>query len=270
MSDSTYDFFARYPVFTADEFAARPGSRHSQNRRAQESLLAHHVRSGRLLRLRRGLYAAVPFGVEAKAYRPDPYLIAGKMADDAVLAYHTALELHGKAHSVHEEFVFLSHRAVRKAQVSGGEFRGVSFQKALLHGRNELYGVSKTERLGMEIQVTTLERTIVDLLDRPELGGGWEEIWRSLESVEYFDLEQVVHYTLMLKNGTTAAKVGFFLDQHRKALMVEDKHLRPLKRHLPEQPCYMERSKRAPGRLVAAWRLFVPPEILNRTWEEIA
>jgi predicted transcriptional regulator of viral defense system len=255
MSDSTYEFFAQHPVFTTDEFAARPGSGHSRNRRAQESLLAHHVRSGRLLRLRRGLYAVVPFGMEAKTYRPDPYLIAGKMADDAVLAYHTALELHGKAHSVHEEFVFLSHRAVRRAQVSG---------------RNELYGVSKTERLGMEIQVTTLERTMVDVLDRPELGGGWEEIWRSLESVEYFDLEQVVRYTLMLKNGTTAAKVGFFLDQHRKALMVEDKHLRPLKRHLPEQPCYMERSKRASGRLVAAWRLFVPPEILNRTWEEIA
>jgi predicted transcriptional regulator of viral defense system len=186
------------------------------------------------------------------------------------LAYHTALELHGKAHSVHEEFVFLSHRAVRKAQIHSNVFRGVSFQKALLRSGNELYGVSKTERLGTEIKVTTLERTMVDLLDRPELGGGWEEIWRSLESVEYFDLEQVVHYTLMLKNGTTAAKVGFFLDQHRKALMVEDKHLRPLKRHLPEQPCYLERGKRTSGKLVAAWRLFVPPEMLNRTWEEIA
>lgn len=174
------------------------------------------------------------------------------MADDAVLAYHTALELHGKAYSVHEEFVFLPHRAVRKAQISGGEFRGVSFQKALLHGRNEMYGVSKTERLGIEIQVTTRERTIVDLLDRPELGGGWEEIWRSLESVEYFDLEPLVRYTLLLKNGTTTAKVGFFLDQHRKALMVEDKHLRSLKRRLPEQLCYMERSKRVSGKLVAA------------------
>jgi len=270
MSDSTYEFFARHPVFTGEEFAARPGSGHSQKRRAQESLLAHYVRSGRLLRLRRGLYAAVPFGVESSAYRPNPYLIAGKMADDAVAAYHTALELHGKAHSVHEEFVFLSHRTVRKARIYGGEFHGVPFQKALLDGRKEMYGVVEMERLGLDIRVTTLERTMVDVLDRPELGGGWEEIWRSLESIEYLDLEQVVRYTLMLKNGTTAAKVGFFLDQHRGALMVEDKHLRRLKRHLPEQACYMERGKRTAAKLVAPWRLFVPPEVLHRTWEEIA
>ncbi len=270
MSDSTYEFFARQPVFTVDEFGVRSGSRHSRNQRAQESLLAHHVRSGRLLRLRRGLYAAIPFGAELKSYRPDPYLVAGKLADDAVLAYHTALEFHGKAHSVHEEFVFLTHRAVRVAQVSGNTFRGVSYQKALLRGGNDSFGVAKADRLGAPIHVTTLERTMVDLLDRPALGGGWEEIWRSLDSVEYFDLDQVVEYALMLENATTAAKVGFFLDQHRKTLMVEDKHLLPLRQRRPERPCYLERGKREPGRLVADWRLIVPPEILNRSWEEIA
>jgi len=232
--------------------------------------LAHHVRSGRLLRLRRGLYAAVPFGTNPETYQPDSYLVTGKMADDAVLAYHTALEFHGKAHSVHEEFVFLTHRAVRKAQIRGNVFRGVSFREALLQSGSESFGVTKVDRMGTEIRVTSLERTMVDLLDRPTLGGGWEEIWRSLESVEYFALDQVVKYALMLKNATTAAKVGFFLDQHRKALMVEDTHLVPLRKHRPERPCYLERSKRESGRLVADWRLIVPPEILNRSWEEIA
>lgn len=227
-----------------------------------------HRNAGKMLR--RGLYASVPFGAESGAYQADPYLVAGKLADDTVLACHTALEFHGRAHSVHEELVFLTHRAVRKAQVGGNAFRGVSFQKAPLRGGNELYGVAKTDRMGVEIQITTLERTMVDLLDRPALGGGWEEIWRSLESVEYFDIEQVVEYALMLENATTAAKVGFYLDQHRKALRVEDKHLLPLRKHRPERPCYLERSKRESGRLVADWRLIVPLEILNRTWPEIS
>ena len=270
MSDSTFDFFARHPVFTVDEFAARLGSRHSRNHRSQESLLAHHVRSGRLRRLRRGLYAAVPFGIESESYQPDPFLVAGKLADDAVLAYHTALEFHGKAHSVHEEFMFLTHRAVRKARVGSGTYRSVPFQKALLRAGNELVGVVKADRLGVEVRVTGLERTMVDLLDRPDLGGGWEEVWRSLESVEYLDLDQTVKYTLLLENATTAAKVGFFLDQHRKPLMVEDRHLEPLRELLPERPCYLERSERRSGRLVKAWRLIVPTEILNRSWEEVA
>ena len=33
----------------------------------------------------------------------DPYLMAAKMTEDAVLAYHTALEFHGRANSVQLE-----------------------------------------------------------------------------------------------------------------------------------------------------------------------
>ena len=61
----------------------------------------------------------------------------------------------------------------------------------------------------------------MDVLDRPRHSGGWEEIWRSLESVEFFDVERVVEYALLLDNATTAAKVGFYLEQHRDALMIE-------------------------------------------------
>ena len=66
---------------------------------------------------------------------------------------------------------------------------------------------------------------MVDVLNRPDLSGGWEEIWRSLESVEFFDFDKVVEYALLLGNATTAAKVGLFLEQHREPLMVEEKHL---------------------------------------------
>ena len=48
------------------------------------------------------------------------------------------------------------------------------------------------ERLGVKIAVTTLERTFVDMLDRPHLSGSWEEIWKSFENIEYLDLNQVI------------------------------------------------------------------------------
>jgi hypothetical protein len=80
------------------------------------------------------------------------------------------------------------------------------------------------------VRATTLERTLVDVLDAPRHGGGWEEIWRSLESVVFFDLDTVADYALKLRSATTAARVGFYLEQHREALMVEEKHLLPLGR----------------------------------------
>ena len=109
-----------------------------------------------------------------------------------------------------------------------------------------------------------------DVLARPDLAGGWEEVWRSLEGVEYFDLEQVIDYALLLKSATTTAKVGFFLEQHRDALMVEETHLDRLRKHAPKLPCYLERSRRESGKLAASWNLIVPPAVLERAWEEVA
>jgi len=147
-------------------------------------------------------------------------------------------------------------------------FCGVRFPKRLKNEK-KLFCVNSEERSGVSIHVTNLERTMVDVLDRPELGGGWEEIWRSLEGIEFFNLDQVVEYTLLLKNRTTVAKVGFFLEQHREALMVNDSHLEALSNLRPRRPHYMMRTSRKPGRLVANWNLVVPAEILNRSWQEV-
>ena len=117
--------------------------------------------------------------------------------------------------------------------------------------------------------MATLERTLVDVLDVPSNAGGWEEVWRSLEMVEFFDLDAVAAYAVKLGSALTAARVGFFLEQHREALMVEDKHLEPLRRLRPRQPRYLD-ARRKPGKLVAAWNLIVPDDVLGRTWAEVA
>jgi len=55
-------FIATHPVFRAEEFGAFLAERESRNTRTRDSLLAHYVKTNRLVRVRRGLYAAVPFG----------------------------------------------------------------------------------------------------------------------------------------------------------------------------------------------------------------
>ena len=115
---------------------------------------------------------------------------------------------------------------------------------------------------------TLLERTLVDLFDRPDLGGGVEEVWRSLAAVEFFDLEAVTEYALLLGNATTVAKVGFFLEAHRERLMVSDAHLARLRRHRPRQPHYLEKRDSGKARLVAGWNLVVPESVMDQPWEE--
>lgn len=263
-------FFAKRPVFTYDEFARFLQSRGSTNRKTRDNLLGYHIREGHVIRVTRGLFASVPPATDPEHAPVDVYLLASRLSEDAVVAYHTALEFHGKAHSVHERFLYLTayRRKTSPIKFRGNEFRGVLFPKALRDKGQEFFGVSNADRAGMSLRVTTLERTLVDLMDRPEFGGGWEEIWRSLESVDFFDIDQVVHYTLLLDNSTTAAKVGFYLESNQQGLMVTDAHLDRLRRHAPRQPTYMARQ--AQGRLVKAWNLVVPSNVLDHSWEEIA
>ncbi len=262
------NFFRQRPVFTNEEFADYLSSRGTCNARTRDSLLAYHKKTGRILGVRRGLYTVMHPDANPETHPVDPFLLAAKMSDDSVLAYHTALEFHGKAYSVFEHFYYLTGRSVRTTVFRSNRFRAISFPKKLGLKNQENFGVVVGERAGIDVRVTSLERTLVDVLNRPDLGGEWEEIWRSLESVEFFDLDKVVEYTLLLENATTAAKVGFFLDQHREALMVEDAHLKALKGLRPQNPHYFDRSDRKNGRLVKEWNLIAPHEVLERSWEE--
>ena len=262
-------FFRTHPVFTGEELAAHLAAMGKVGLRTQESLLAYHVKAGRLVRVRRGLYAVVPPGADPDAHPIDSYLIASRLATDAVLSHHTALEFHGRAYSVWRHLTYLAERPPRPLTFRSHVFRGTRFPEPLVRCGGQLFGVSDSDRSGVSLKVTGIERTLVDVLDRPDLSGGWEEVWRSLESVEFFDLEKVVEYALLLENATTAVKLGYFLDRRREGLMVEDRHLAALRERRPLQPHYLDRSKRGSGSLVAEWNLVVPTEVIERPWAAV-
>jgi len=262
-------FFDSTPVFTRAEFDAARAASARRSRRTTDSLLRRYVADGRLLRLRAGLYAVVPRGADAATAPVDPYLVATKLAPDATLAYHAALQFWGRAYSVWQRFHFVTETSTRALRFRGLEFVPVKVPLALRQAPAAERQVTTQRHAGGTVRVTTLERTLVDVLDVPGKAGGWEEVWRSLEMVEFFDLDAVTSYAAKLGSALTAARVGFFLEQHRDGLMVEDKHLDQLRRLRPRQPRYLD-VRRTPGKLVASWNLIVPDDVLGRTWADVA
>ncbi len=262
-------FLNQNPVFTVDQFDNLLSQKGSVNKSARNSLLTYYRKNRRIISVRRGLYIVVPEGLKPESCPIDPFLLASQLTPDAVLAYHTALEFHGKGYSVFERLFYLSNRPSTLVHFRNYEFQCVLNPKSLQEKSKENYGVIKSERSGVVVLVTSLERSLVDVLDRPDLSGGWEEIWRSLESVEFFDLDKVVEYAQLLGKATTAAKVGFFLDQHREMLMVDDNYLKELRALRPKQPHYFERQERKSGHLVSDWNLIIPSTIINRSWGEV-
>jgi len=263
------NYFERHPVFRFADFAAAHAAGGRRSRQTTASVLKQHVAAGRLLHLRRGLYASVPRGADPERHPVDPYLLATHLAPDGVVAYHAALQFHGKAYSLWSRFHYLTRGRQRRFANRDQEFVPVQAPAALRVLPDMGGGVVERPHAGGVVRVTTLERCLVDVLDAPERNGGWEEVWRSLEMVEFFDLDAVLAYTRTLGSALTAARVGFFLEQYRDALMVEYQHLDALHGLAPAQARYLD-SRREPGKLVKDWNLVVPERALNRSWGEVS
>jgi predicted transcriptional regulator of viral defense system len=260
------DFFANHAVFAHREFVAAHTTR-GRSAATGNASLARYLASGRLIRVRRGLYASVPVGRERTRFMPDEYLIAAKAQDDAVLAYHTALSFHGTAYSVWWRFQTMTSRRLRRFTLGNAEFVSIQAPREVRTLPDFGGGIVRRPHAGAEVRVATIERTLVDLMHAPQHGGGWEEIWRSIGSVEFLDLAAVAEHALLMRTALTAARVGYFLEQHRQQWMVEEKHLEPLLRAKPKQPLHWDR-RRESGTYVARWNLVIPEMILRRGWEE--
>ena len=261
-------FFRNHPVFSLSEFHTFLDSHHSRNPHTRKALLQYYTRGGKIISIRRNLYAAVPEESSASTFRVDPIHIAARITPDAVISHHSALEVLGKAYSVYSRITYESAAQTASFQFQGCSFVRTSFPAQILNQFDRSLGIDSIDYHGMEIRVTGYERTCVDALHRPDLTGTWEEIWKSLESIEFFDLELVWSYVSQLGNATTYAKTGFFLEQHSEQFMVDEATLALFERHRPKAPHYLDRKTREKSRFIKRWNLMVPIEILDRTWEE--
>lgn len=262
-------FFYSNPVFRYEEFAhfkSEEGEVSSE--RAIHKALHYYIKKGRLINVRRGIYAVVPPGTQPEQILIDPYLLASKAAKDSILAYHTALELHGSAYSVFEQFTFLTAYKIKPFEVQNRWFRSVTLPITLKDSTHADVGIINLDRQGVTIRVTSLERTFVDVLDRIELSGGWEEVVRSISNMAVLNVSDVITYCLQLNNRILAAKVGYFLEQRQGAFAVQEDLLKPLLDKKPLTAQSLLSDKREMGRLIKKWNIILPIYLLNKTWDE--
>ena len=162
------DFFDTHPVFGHAEFVAVHTAK-GRSPNTSNNLLARHLTSGRLIRVRRGLYAVVPRGVDPARAAVVPYLLASRLTGDAVVAYHGALQFHGKSYSVWRRFHYLTAGRARLFSFRGMEFVPVQVPAMLRQLPQWGGGIETVHHGGGEVKVITLERALVDVLRNPGL-----------------------------------------------------------------------------------------------------
>jgi predicted transcriptional regulator of viral defense system len=125
------------------------------------------------------------------------------------------------------------------------------------------------DRQGVAIRVTAVERTVVDVLHRPELAGGVEEVLKSLDLVRYLDPAKVADYVELLDNRSLASVSGWWLEARRAALGVSDDILARLRARLPRSKHYALGAEPGHAVLIEPWRVLLPPQTIDAAFEGV-
>ncbi len=194
--------------FTAAEAAALLSVSLPRARR----LLSYLASRGWLARVRRGLYTLVPLGATVPAqWREDPWVVATKTFAPCYIGGWSAGEHWGLTEQIFRDIVVVTGTAVRERRVTlqGTPFR-LTFLRPSMH-----FGTRPVWRGQVKVPVSDPSRTLVDMLDKPELGGGIRHVAEILET--YFDGEHrtdqlLLEYAERLGNRAVFKRLGYLIE----------------------------------------------------------
>jgi predicted transcriptional regulator of viral defense system len=250
--------FARHSVLTLEAWANDLGS--SEYRRAARERARYYSRTGRLLKITRGIYAVVPSGARPDRFVPDPYLVAAVLRNDAILSHHAALDLLGVAHSLFTRFTYYTADPRRTLRFLEMSWHALKQPAPLARAKKTDLGVMTLDRQGVIIRATGPERTLVDGFADPRWVGGLEEHVESAAAMRDLDLDLLAQYLEAFDQRILYAAVGWFLEKFPEVAGKEETFLQKLEKHLPRQPLYLDRRRQA-GRFEARWNLMVPAHL---------
>lgn len=195
------------PFTPADAAAAT-----NTDRRQAARLLQQLARQGWVSRLQRGLYVNVPLeATDAGTWSADPWAIASKLFAPGYIGGWTALNHWDLTDQIFSTTVFITSQMVPRRRRSVGQVR-----MELRHRpESALFGTRQVWREGGSVPISDRERTLVDCLDDPSLGGGLRHTAEALatysEQIDA-DWQTLIDYGDRLGNRTVFKRLGYLVE----------------------------------------------------------
>jgi len=219
--------------------------------KSSRSLILRMVNRGVVSRLKAGLFILVPFEMgREREYLGNPFVVARELCGtpDYYISHASAMEIHQMVTQPQLVVYTTTPKFIRPWIVLGTEFRFVRCKLEKFFGYSD-HWVTKTAK----VQVSDLERTIVDGLKQPEYCGGFSEIakgfWMRREDI---DPGKLVDYALMINVGAVIRRLGFLLELFE---MEASRELERLRERLTMTYSLLDPIMPAEGKFLARWRL---------------
>lgn len=218
------------------------------NSRLASSLLHKAVSRGLVSRLKPGVFIIIPPELGSTVeYAGDPYLIAIRLAGESpcFISHASAMEIHRMVTQPQLTVFASSTKRIRSRKLHGTEFRFVFIKPEQYFGTMK-HWATKQET----VDISDLERTIIDGLRQPEYCGGVTEVAKGLW-MRHQDMgaAKLVDYSLRLRVGAVSRRLGYLLELYGIAPENELARLResltatyaPLDPMLPKEGPHLKR-----------------------------
>ncbi|MDB2262461.1 type IV toxin-antitoxin system AbiEi family antitoxin [Halorubrum ezzemoulense] len=165
---------------------------------------------GWLDRLFPGTYLIVPLTAgEEAVYTTHEYLIAAHIAEPMYIGYYSALSHHGLTEQVPRTVYVVTPTRAQSREIHGVPYRVTTVTE------QKFFGVEPTSVEGTTVQVSDLEKTLVDCVDHPEFCGGLRELATAMRTADDrgCDWDTVGEYLERLDNGAATKRIVYLADQ---------------------------------------------------------
>jgi predicted transcriptional regulator of viral defense system len=215
------------------------------------SLLHKAQKRGLVSRLKRGLFLIVPPELGSSVeYTGNPYLIARYLVAGTpyFLSHASAMELHRMVTQPQFVIFVSSTKRIPRQTLHGTQFRFL-FLKTKDFFANTKHWVTKQE----SVEISDLERTILDGLRHPEYCGGITDVAKGLW-MRHADISvaRLLDYAKRLHVGAVYRRLGYLLELFSLAAEAD---LRSLRESLTATYVPLDPSLPREGSHIAKWRL---------------
>ena len=216
-----------------------------------ENHMASMVRSGKIVKIRNGLYAQIDnLGVPLTT----KFEIASKINDESFVSHHSALEYYGVANQVFNTLTVGS-----KRKFNDFSFDDVDYTRQAVKDYTQVIYI-----VTAGVRIATLERAVVDCIDNIDLGGGIDELLNALEQIRVLDENKLAEILQAYNKVILYQKVGFILEQYKDRYMLSDKFFADCKSRLTNQIKYFLNDEYSDIAYNSDWQLMAPKNLKSR------
>jgi predicted transcriptional regulator of viral defense system len=224
--------------------------------------LAHRlVKKGWLERLRPGLFQLVPASRGREGVADTNPLAAGAvLVSPYFFSFGTACTHHGLTEQAFAEVYLACQQRRRSETIRGKRYVFVYVP----HPR--FFGFEEINALGQPVQMATVERALLDAIDRPQFAGGIGEASRiAARAATKVSWKEILELARRWRSSALVQRLGYFLDLHGVELPTTTRSaLLALVRPQSKLQLASRRRWGTTGRLIVPWNVVenVPRDVL--------